>query len=194
MKKLLLLGAFLCLTLSCSNDDDDSTDFRYESYNLSVGSLNNCTKLEIACPVGVNCDENYYYRAYSYTDERFQIYISFDADIIKSFSEESIRKNFRYINFVFRFPEQSSETVSYHYSTLDPIRKLDETTEEGANFRINSFENGVLNATISGYTNRISKIIISDDPDCSIGDVRGMCGENIEADINYSIDLSFCLE
>ena len=55
-------------------------------------------------------------------------------------------------------------------------------------------ENGVLNATISGYTNSISKIIISDDPDCSIGDVLGMCAENIEADINYSIDLSFCLE
>ena len=194
MKKLLLLCVLTFLTLSCSNDDDDSTDFRYEPYNFSIGSLNDCTALELTCPVGVTCDENYYYRAYSYMDERFQIYISFDADIVNNFSEESIRKNFRYIDFVFRFPEYSNETLSYHYSPLDPIKKLDETSEEGANFRINSFENGVLNATISGYTNSISKIIISDDPDCSIGDVLGMCAENIEADINYSIDLSFCLE
>ena len=107
------------------SDTNQATDFRYEPYNLSIGSLNDCTALELTCPVGVTCDENYYYRAYSYMDERFQIYISFDADIVNNFSEESIRKNFRYIDFVFRFPEYSNETLSYHYSPLDPIKKLE---------------------------------------------------------------------
>ncbi|MCL6220013.1 hypothetical protein [Zunongwangia pacifica] len=193
MKKLLLLCLLTCLSLSCSNDDD-STNFRYEPYNLSLGSLSNCSMLEVACPSGVTCDENYSYRAYSYSDEDFQIYISFDTDIINNFSEESIRENFNYMNFVFRFPEHSNENVSYYYSTLNPIRTLNETTGEGANFRINSFENGVLNVTLFGYTNKISKTTISDDADCYSGDVGGMCAETIDADIKYSIDLSFCFE
>ncbi|WP_189606128.1 hypothetical protein [Salinimicrobium marinum] len=199
MKNTTLRYFFLVVStffmIGCSSDDNEEKSFGSGPLALTVGtSENNCEILKIKCPVGAVCDENFIYRAYSFEDRDLRIYISFDPDVVDNYSLESLRENFNYINFSILFPEKATADSRFYYSNRNPVRELGTVSEEGVEFTMDSYENGVLKGVITGTINEITEAITSDDPDCMTGDIAGRCFESHEVNIPFSVVYSFCLE
>lgn len=193
--QLFLLLVTTGFIFSCSPESTGEKRFISEPVALTVGTNeNNCERLKIKCPVGVVCDENYSYRAYSFEDDELLFYISFDSQIVDNYSLQSFRDHFGYLNFTIFFPEKATANSKFYYSNRAPVGELEEPSEEGVEFSIDSYENGVIKGIITGTINRITEVITSDAPECRTGDISGICAEYHEADIPFSIEYSFCIE
>ncbi len=189
----------LFLLFSCEKNDDcvtvSNTDFvPIDSLLIEVGyDPENCKNLNISCPLGEDCDENYVYRAYSFNNSRLNFHISFDPDIVDNFSLESFKENFNYLNFSIYFPENGTTNSEFYYSNLKPIRKLNETTDDNLEFTIDSYENGIIKGVIKGTITEITEMIHSDCPDCFIGDILGVCAKTVKADMTFEVRYNFCI-
>ena len=140
--------------------------------------------LEIACPIGVVCDENFDYRAYRLDTDELYLSLSFDPSIVLDRDLESLQEAFNYANLRLRFPDRSDdENVRYYAQDRDPIRELTFT----------SFEDSRLRFSLSGEFDRVTEETSDDsNPDCSTGDILGLCYRDLDADISY--DIEFDLE
>ncbi len=56
-------------------------------------------RMSVHCPIGVRCDENYHYWALQHRSDEGHLYISFDPSVLRNVTEQSLRENFRYLNF-----------------------------------------------------------------------------------------------
>ena len=199
MKNTTLRFFFIVLSVflmtGCSSDDHEEKGFVSGPLALTVGaSENNCEILEIKCPVGAVCDENFTYRAYSFEDRDLRVYLSFDPGVVDNYSLESFRENFNYLNFSILFPEKATADSRFYYSNRNPIRDLGTTSGEGLEFTMNSYENGLLKGVIAGTIHEITEAITSNDPNCMTGDIAGQCFRSHEVNIPFSVEYSFCIE
>jgi hypothetical protein len=150
--------------------------------------------LEVSCPGGEVCDENYLYRAYSFYDEGLRFYISFGQSIVNNYSLEAFKANFNYVDFTIRYPEMATDSSEFYFSSLDIIRKLDEEAANGFKFTIDSFENGRLKGTLKGTVTEITELVTSNAPDCVIGDIQGECNQEQDANLQFSMNYDFCID
>ena len=91
---------------SVKNQFDNQRDLTSGVLSITLGeNEKNFPSLEISCPIGVTCDENYVYRAYDYSDQDVALYLSFNPKIVGNYSLKSFKENFNYINFWLYFPE-----------------------------------------------------------------------------------------
>lgn len=189
----IVLSVFLMT--SCSSDDHEEKGFGSGPLALTVGaSDDNCETLAIQCPVGAVCDENFRYRAYAFEGRDLRVYLSFDPDVVRNYSLESFRENFNYLNFSILFPEKATADSKFYYNNRNPIRELGTISEEGLEFTMDSYENGVLKGVIAGTIHEITEAITSNDPDCMTDDIAGLCFRSHEVNIPFSVEYSFCLE
>lgn len=216
---LSILGIFIS---SCTTDEDPHTFSKINTFPFDVGYISEesseeseeeesitipvadsllidvgynpeiCEKLPISCPGGVICDENYLYRAYLFQNSRIYFYISFDPSIIGDFSLESIREKFNYLNFGIYFPERETTNSKFLYSHRGPIRQLNQTSDDNVEFTIDSYENGSIKGVIKGTIRKITESIQSNSPDCSTGDILGMCSKSEIANTPFEIKYNFC--
>lgn len=153
-----------------------------------------CPGLTISCPVGITCDENYDYRAYKYSDQDIDLYISFNPEVIGKHSLKSFKDNFDFMYFRIYFPDRHTEnSVSYYHNSI-VIRQLREATQESLQFSFDGFKDGKTQGTIEGIATEITERIESDSLDCLSGDVMGICYKYEEADIPFAIEFDFSFE
>jgi hypothetical protein len=198
---LVLFVTALFVLNGCTKDDEIDPNancnicpkLNSDTLLLNIGeNTEKGEKLEIACPVGVRCDENFDYRAYYFNNTHFYFYISFDPNIINNYSLESFREYFNYLNFSIYFPERNTTNSEFLYSNITPVRQLNKY-ENNIEFTIDSYENGNIQGTIKGTITEIDEVIHSDSPDCYIGDMLGICIETEEANIPFRVNYSFLI-
>lgn len=192
----ILFIFFSLLILSCNSDYNEiEPGFNLNNYSYSVGTEDICEDdIRINCPAGETCDDSFDYRGYLYANEQFEFYIYFDPEIINNFSRDNIEEYLQHIDFILRFPGQRTENRAYFISNDKPINEFGVDNGEGIIVNFDDYQDGNLKLTISGETDVIKSFRISEDADCFIDDVAGLCRDDIEKNLNYIIKLNFCVE
>ncbi len=192
LSKLSMLIILSLIIYSCSPDTEYSNT---EPLVLEVGyNPEKCENLEISCPIGVVCDENFDYRAYKFENTRLFFYISFAPTIIDNYSLESFRDNFNYLNFYIYFPERNKKNSQFYYFNKNPIWQLNESADNDLEFTLDSYENGNLKGVLKGTITEITNRIHSNSSDCMSGDEAGICFKTEEADMPFTVNFNFCIE
>lgn len=190
-----ILVILILIISSCTLDDDNIAFSNADPLLLEVGyDPENIEYLEISCPVGVICDENFTYRAYSFNNSELYFYISFNPGIIDNYSLESLRENFNYLDFRIYFPERNTANSEFYYSNRTPIWELNQPTDNNLEFTIDSYENGNMKGVIKGTITEITEFIQSDSPDCITDDMMGICYKYEEANIPFTVNYNFRIE
>ncbi|SFF59691.1 hypothetical protein SAMN04488033_101260 [Salegentibacter agarivorans] len=199
MKKFILLAlltsATIFLTCSPDNTDDQQENFTTDSVNLNIGLEENCAVTETYCAMSDTCGEEFLNLIdFQYTDSELEFTMYFNSQIENNFSLETLRNNFEYLNFVIRFPEQKTDSTSYAYVHKLPIRELNTPSEEGFTLSFDNYEDGAITGSLKGNISEMTKVKQSDDPNCIMDDIMGVCTEEISVEKAVAIDFKFCLD
>ena len=85
--------------------------------------------LRISCPMGVRCDQDFDYRAltYSYSHPDFDVflYFSFDPRIIGNWNDDAVRERFAYVYHIIHVKELKSRGWDARLGFGQPYRKGD---------------------------------------------------------------------
>ncbi|MDT0688158.1 hypothetical protein RM549_00050 [Salegentibacter sp. F188] len=189
MKRFIFL---VFIVLGCSPEAENDS-FTEDPVNLNVGTVENCAETETICAMSDACGEEFLNLIdYQYVSPQLEFTMYFSSEIQDNLSLEALRNNFEYIIFALQFPEQKTATTSFGYSNT--ITALDNPEQEDFILIIDDYEEGVISGTLTGKITEMSKYTKSDDPECIIEDVAGVCEEEIAVEKEVTVDFSFCLE
>lgn len=176
---------FICLVLiifllqSCESVTNQKQD--QESEILVKGEMS------ISCPLSVYCDENFDYRAYSGLNDSVGMYMSFEPAFSSNRSFESAKEAFKYLYFYIYHPSLFTDSSIFYHGSSSIIRAQDE------NNKFTDFSNDTLYGEVTYSFDNMTEEIQSRDPNCSSGDILGICYQLTNAPITYTIKYAFKL-
>ncbi|SHG78409.1 hypothetical protein [Ferrimonas marina] len=150
------------------------------------------SELIISCPEGVSCDQSFDYRAQVFEDENIYIYLSFGPEIVDSYSLQTLSEHFNYLDFRLKLPDQSTEKTDVYFSHRQPVTELNVDTypdnSDGMLLQFNDYSDHVLSGAISGIATQLTAYTEdATDPDCKTDDMMGICYENRETYMPFSV-------
>ena len=115
---VLLFFAFSLLFYQCSDSDDLSiiqeVKIPSEVLLTYTSDSNSCNLMTIACPMETICNENFNYRALSFEDDQFSLYLSFDSQIVGTNELGNLKENFNYATFIIKYPQLETSNSIFH--------------------------------------------------------------------------------
>lgn len=146
--------------------------------------------LRVSCPVGVLCNRDFSYRAYSFRGDGLRLRFSFDASVVGDLRLASLRDNFEYANYSLAFESLSTRDWVVVDGTFDRVIRADSQRIEWL-----AFQDGRLQANIMGTIGKLRAR--SSSKDCrrvADGATPQVCDLTVEANIPFVIQLDVALE
>ena len=117
---LILFGGVYFFNQNSRQRDNSTVIPPYEEVEVLLSDNTNESGLIIFCPFGVTCDENYHHRAFTYRDDRYYLYMSFEPNIVNNYSLNNFKKYYTGDNHInIQFPELGSRSTYVEYQPRD---------------------------------------------------------------------------
>ncbi len=184
MKTHALLCASLFLASCVTSGHDDK----------QVRTLTLSGPLQQSCPLTVTCDENFDYHAYAGDIDSLNFYLSFKPGMVKDKSSQGVLAAFEYLYFTLSFP--SLKTDSSVFYVTSPLLYGNRNDSTAFKSEIIGYANGKLRGRFEFPVQQLIERIHSRSPDCSAGDMLGICYKylNLKNRIDYVIDFELELK
>lgn len=174
---LLLSGTFGCLDDNGARPVDSEIDWLIRNDQGGPG-------LEIYCPEGVECDENFDYRAFTYFSADVEVYVSFRPSLVGHYTLDDFNEAFDYLNLWIHFSNLDTDSSRFYYHPKEPLRPI----------IFDSYEDGRLSWTMAGTIDTITEKRISRSNECQTDDMVGECYFDEPAAIPYQLRFELSVE